>query len=136
MSDQALTIGDVAKETGLPPSTLRYYESAGILPPAGREKGRRRYSADVFKRLAAIRVAREAGFTIAEVRTLLGDVREDMPVSDRWREMARRKLAEVDALIARAHGMKRLLEEGLACGCVSFDDCRVVRRYGGVSAGC
>lgn len=123
-----LTIGQVSKRTGMQPSTLRYYESAGILPPTERVNGRRRYNEDVFRRLAAIQVAREAGFTIAEMRELLGGVDEVSPVSSRWREIALRKLADVNALIERAQGMKRLLEEGLECGCVSFDGCGLLQR--------
>jgi MerR family redox-sensitive transcriptional activator SoxR len=121
-----LAIGDVAARAELAASTLRYYESAGLLPPPARSNGRRRYGEDVFRRLTAIKVAREAGFTISEVRTLLGGVEEGEPISARWREMARRKLGDVEALIERAQGMKRLLEEGLECGCVSFDDCRLL----------
>lgn len=125
---ESLKIGDVAERAELAASTLRYYESAGLLPPPARSNGRRRYGEDVFRRLTAIKVAREAGFTIAEVRTLLGGVEEGEPISARWRELAQRKLGEVEALIERAQGMKRLLEEGLECGCVSFDDCGLLQR--------
>lgn len=124
-----MMIGEVAGRAGLAASTLRYYESAGLLPSPKRSNGRRRYGEEVFRRLTVIRVAREAGFTIAEVRTLLGSVEEGAPISARWRELAERKLVEVEALIERAQGMKRLLEEGLACGCVSFDDCGLMGRF-------
>lgn len=123
-----MTIGEVAERADLAASTLRYYESAGLLPAPERVNGRRRYREDVFRRLTAIKVAREAGFTISEVRTLLGSVEEGEPISVRWREMARQKLRDVEALIERAQGMKRLLEEGLECGCVSFDDCGLLQR--------
>lgn len=124
----AMSIGEVAKRAGVAASAIRYYESAGILPRPRRVNGRRRYGEDVLRRLAAVRVAREAGFTISEVKALLGDVDEVTQVSERWRKMAKRKLEDVEALIERAEGMKRLLEEGLACGCVSFDDCGLVQR--------
>ncbi len=123
-----MTIGEVAERAELAASTLRYYESAGLLRPPARSNGRRRYGEDVFRRLTAIKVAREAGFTIAEVRTLLGSVEEGEPISARWRELAQQKLVEVEALMERARGMKRLLEEGLNCGCVSFDDCGLLQR--------
>ena len=126
----SLKIGEVAERAELAASTLRYYESAGLLPPPARSNGRRRYGEDVFRRLTAIKVAREAGFTISEVRTLLGGVEEGEPISARWRELAQQKLGEVEALIERAQGMKRLLEEGLECGCVSFDDqCHLCRPH-------
>jgi MerR family redox-sensitive transcriptional activator SoxR len=123
-----MIIGEVAARAGIRSSALRYYESTGLLPAPKRVNGRRSYGEDVFRRLTAIKVAREAGFTISEVRTLLGGVEEGEPISARWRELAQQKLGEVEALIERAQGMKRLLEEGLECGCVSFDDCGLLQR--------
>jgi len=123
-----LSIGEVAEKAEIATSAVRYYERTGLLPKAERVSGRRVYGEEVLRRLTAIRVAREAGFTIAETRTLLGDVDEETPVSERWRELAVRKLDDVEALIERANGMKRLLEEGLACGCVSFEDCGILQR--------
>lgn len=118
-----LTIGEVARRAGVRTSTLRYYEGAGLLRPAERVNGRRRYDESVFGRLAAVRLARDAGFTIGEIRTLFGSVEEGAHVPEAWRAMAGRKLAEVDALIERAMGMRRILQEGIDCGCVSFEEC-------------
>lgn len=130
-----MTIGEAASQAGVATSALRYYERAGLLPKVERVGGRRVYGSEVLRRLTAIRVAREAGFTISEVRTLVGDVDEDTALSDRWRELAQRKLADVESLIERAQGMKRLLEEGLACGCVSFDDCGIIQRASAARGG-
>lgn len=121
-----LAIGDVARQAGLRTSTLRYYEDAGLLAPPPRVNGRRRYDPAVLDRLRAIRVARRAGFTLSEIRTLLGGFREETPLSARWRELARRKLAEVDETIARAQGMKRLLEAGLNCDCLTPEECALL----------
>jgi MerR family redox-sensitive transcriptional activator SoxR len=101
-----------------------------VLPPPGRENGRRRYDEEVLRevldRLAIIRVAQQAGFTIAEIRTLLDGFSEDTPPSERWRVLAREKLPEVEALIGRALGMKNLLERGLECECLRIEDCALV----------
>ncbi len=118
-----LTIGAVARRAGLRPSALRYYESVELLPAPARVNGRRRYDAAVLDRLAVIRLAQEAGFTIAEVRELLTG--EDDP-PPRWRALAERKLVEVDAVIARAQATRRLLEESLRCNCVTLGQCASV----------
>lgn len=118
-----LTIGAVARRSGLRASALRYYESAGLLPAPPRVNGGRRYDAAVLERLAVIRVAQEAGCTIAEIRTLLHGFAPDTPPPARWQELATRKLPEVDALIARAQGMKRILEAGLRCECPTLEEC-------------
>lgn len=121
-----LAIGEVARQAGMRPSALRYYEAAGLLPRPRRVSGRRRYDPDVLQRLAVVRVAQQAGFTIAELRTLLHGFGDAVRPAERWRRLAERKLPELDALIARAEGMKRLLQLGLACGCVGWDDCRML----------
>lgn len=119
-----LTIGEVARRAGLRPSAIRYYESAGVLPIPRRVSGQRRYDDDVPQRLAIIRVAQEAGFTVAEIRRLFVHFDADTPASERWQALATQKLAEVEALIVRAQGMKRLLEEGLLrCQCPSLEEC-------------
>jgi MerR family redox-sensitive transcriptional activator SoxR len=105
------------------PSALRYYESVGLLPAPARVSGRRRYDADVLPRLALIAAAQQMGFTIAEIGTLLHGFSPETPASARWRVLAAQKLPEVEALIARAQGMKRLLEEALTCGCLTLDAC-------------
>jgi MerR family transcriptional regulator, redox-sensitive transcriptional activator SoxR len=129
---EGMSIGEVAQKAGVRSSTLRYYESIGLLPTPERENGRRRYDGEVLRevldRLAVVRVAQQAGFTISEVRMLLDGFSEDTPPSERWRVLAREKLPEVDALIERALGMKDLLERGLRCECLSLEDCVLVGR--------
>jgi MerR family transcriptional regulator, redox-sensitive transcriptional activator SoxR len=120
---EQLSIGEVARRTGLRPSALRYYEDVGILPPPRRVNGRRRYDSDVLTQVAVVRMAQEAGFTIEEVRTLLTGFPEGTSASARWRALAHRKLVEVDALIARAQAMRRVLEESLECGCLTLEAC-------------
>jgi len=120
---ESLTIGAVARRTGLRTSAIRYYESLGLIPEARRVNGQRRYSADVFTHLAVVRMAQEAGFTIGDVRTLVTGFPEGTPASDRWRELAKRKLPEVDTRIERLNAVRRVLEESLACGCLTLDAC-------------
>ena len=120
---EEMTIGEVAQQVGVETSTLRYYESLGVLPPPRRVSGQRRYTPTVLKVMQIIKVAKEAGFTLSEIRTLLNGFSVDTAPSERWKELARQKLPEVEALIARAQGMKLLLELGLECECLEVDEC-------------
>jgi MerR family redox-sensitive transcriptional activator SoxR len=95
----------------------------GLLPAPDRVSGRRRYTADVLPRLALIAAAQQMGFTVAEIGTLLHGFSPDTPASARWRVLVAQKLPEVEALIQRAQGMKRLLEEAQTCGCLTLDAC-------------
>lgn len=121
-----LSIGEVARRAGVRTSTLRYYETAGLIPPPHRAGGRRQYEPGVLHRLAVIRVAQQAGFTIAELRILLHGFGDAVRPPERWRRLAERKLVEVDALIQRARGMRHLLRRGLACGCMRWEDCEII----------
>jgi MerR family redox-sensitive transcriptional activator SoxR len=121
-----LEIGAIARKAGIQASAIRFYEQIGLLKAPDRINGRRRYSPDVLPQLRAIQVAQEAGFTLNEISTLFSGFSEDTPVSTRWREMAERKMGEVDALISKAQRMKQVLEEGVRCGCVELEGCLVI----------
>lgn len=121
-----LTIGEVARRAGLRTSAVRYYEDVGILPPAARVGGQRRYDETVVARLAVIHLAQEVGFSVAEIRTLVDGFDTAGIDSEHWQEMARLKMADVDALLQRAERMKLLLEASLACGCLTLDTCQLV----------
>ena len=127
---ESMSIGEVARSTGVKPSALRYYESVGLLPMPERANGRRRYDGalvrEVLNRLAVVRVAQQAGFTISEIGTLLDGFSEDTPPSERWRILAQDKLPEVEAQVERALRMKGLLERGLRCECLRLEECSLV----------
>jgi MerR family transcriptional regulator, redox-sensitive transcriptional activator SoxR len=127
---ESMSIGEVALRAGLRPSALRYYEGVGLLPLPERANGRRRYDGELLRevldRLAVVRVAQQAGFTISEIRTLLDGFSEDTPPSERWRILAQDKLPEVEALVERALSMKDLLERGLRCECLRLEECSLV----------
>jgi MerR family redox-sensitive transcriptional activator SoxR len=118
-----MSIGEVAQRAGLEPSAIRYYESAGLLPAPARVSGRRRYDEDVLEWLSLIALAREAGFTIAEIRQLVSGFAPGTRPAERWRTLATRKLAEVDAMVARAERMRAVLRVALDCGCFRLEDC-------------
>ena len=117
-----LGIGEVARRAGLRTSAIRYYESIALLPPPQRIGGQRRYDPAVVERLAFIQTAQRLGFSLDEIRTLFADGAAT-PLAARWRDLAARKVAEVDRAIAQALAMKRRLNRGLGCGCPTVDDC-------------
>lgn len=77
------SISEVATQVGLRPSAIRYYERIGILPPAQRVSGQRRYDNTVLHRLAVIQRARQTGFTLGEVKELFFGFRAGAPPSIR-----------------------------------------------------
>jgi MerR family redox-sensitive transcriptional activator SoxR len=118
-----MTIGEIADLAGVRPSTIRYYESIGLLTPPTRVHGQRRYEPGVLPILRVIQAAQHAGFSISEIQTLLHDFPDDTPASVRWQTLASKKLGEVEALIEQANTMKRFLEQALQCQCVKLEEC-------------
>jgi MerR family transcriptional regulator, redox-sensitive transcriptional activator SoxR len=118
-----LSIGEVAAASGLRPSALRYYDEVGLIRPAARRGGRRVYRPDVLSRLALVALAREVGFTVAEITALLGGHVND---KERWRAMAERKLDEIDLQMAKLQEMKRLLQAAAVCECGGVDACELI----------
>jgi MerR family transcriptional regulator, redox-sensitive transcriptional activator SoxR len=120
-----MTISELARATGISPSAIRFYEQAGLLPPARRVSGRRVFDDDAIPHLTFVQVAKHAGFTLQEIRRLLRDFR-----SDRWRTLAEQKLTELSALAARVRVMQALLRRLLDCGCFDVQACGdVLRRH-------
>ena len=119
-----LTISQVARQIGLRPSAIRYYERIGLLPPTQRLSGQRRYDAAVLYQLATIQCARELGFTLSEIRHLFFGFRNITRASERWRTLSQGKLAELDRLMGRIKAVRGLLKKLIMkCRCDTLDQC-------------
>ena len=114
-----LTIGQLARLAGVRPSALRYYDAIGLLPPAGREAGRRWYDEASLRRLAAIELWQQAGLRLDEITALMAT----RPGAAERRTAIRARLAELEALVRAAQRAKDLLEHALACPSEVLDDC-------------
>src|SRR5215208_259667 len=114
-----MRIGEVAHRAGVKTSLLRYYEAVGLLPEPARVSGQRRYDETVLRRLAVIDVAQRAGLSLDEIRELVEHGNE--PMSERLRELAQRRLPEIDALIDRARRVRAWLEAAQGCDCQTID---------------
>jgi|SRR5579871_719644 len=119
-----LTISQVARQIRLRPSAIRYYERIGLLPPAPRQSGQRRYDSRVLYRLAIIQRARQLGFTLAEIRYLFFGFRDVTRASERWRTLSQQKLAELDQLMEGMKTVRGLLKRLMTkCRCDTLDQC-------------
>jgi DNA-binding transcriptional MerR regulator len=128
MTMKDLPIGEAARQSGVKVPTIRYYEQIGLLAVPPRSEGnRRQYGGDDLRRLAFIRHARELGFEIEAIRTLL--TLQDQPgqsctAAD---EIARARLAEVEQRIASLRALKAELKRMVAsCAHGTVDRCRVI----------
>ena len=124
MKQPALTIGQVASRAGINSSAVRFYEREGVLPLPERVSGQRRYGEETVRRLEVIDIAKRAGFNLDEIRLLVNDTSGELPL----RELAQRKLPEVEALIARAEAMRDWLLKAQHCRCSSLELCALFAR--------
>lgn len=111
-----LSIGDVARRAGLRTSAIRYYEKMGLLPRTARVCGQRRYDPQILERLAIVRLCQYVGLRIAEIKWLLNEV-PGRPPPERWRALAKDRLAKVNVLIAEAKAIRELLQMTLEHKC-------------------
>ena len=82
-----LPIGTVAERYGVPATTLRYWEQIGVLPAQERAAGQRRYDLDAVRRIKFIRMAKQAGLSLDDIRALLAghvDQARPSPTGPRW----------------------------------------------------
>lgn len=119
-----MTIGGLARSANVEVETIRYYQRIGILPLPPRARGSiRRYPGEALKRLRFIRRAQRLGFSLDEVKTLLG--LSDGKHCAQTRQLAERKLALIEEKLADLSAMRDALTD-LVCAC----------RRGGRGCGC
>jgi MerR family transcriptional regulator, redox-sensitive transcriptional activator SoxR len=130
MDSSEMTIGQVAERAGVAASSIRYYESIGLLPEPERLHGQRRYGGDVLGRLAFIGVAQSAGFKLQEIKQLVDGVDAGRGMADRMRALSSQKLEEIEALLERTKAMKGWLEVAKECGCETPAQCALFPQPG------
>ncbi|MBB3109597.1 MerR family redox-sensitive transcriptional activator SoxR [Paenibacillus phyllosphaerae] len=119
-----LSIGKLAEKAEINASTLRYYESVGLLPDPERQNGQRRYDEGVLDRINFIKVAQQTGFSIQEITILLEGFEPGDSLSDRWEQMAKQKRAELEARKKQLNSMIQILDSGLSCKCLTWSECK------------
>lgn len=107
-----LTIGELARTTGVATSAVRYWEELGLVPAPARVSGQRRYPASAVGLVGLILLLRDVGFTLREVKALVASRSDDLHA---WRELHQRKLAELDERIAQAQAARTAIAHALAC---------------------
>ncbi|MGH8862995.1 MAG: MerR family transcriptional regulator [Jatrophihabitantaceae bacterium] len=118
-----ISISELAAATNRRPSAIRYYEELGLLTEAGRVAGRRQYEPDALRTIAVIDTAQRAGLSLAEIKTLLRASENDTTSVAVLRDLAERRLPEVNALIDNAVLVREWLEFAARCECPDLDSC-------------
>ncbi len=124
LAKRGLTIGTVARRTGLATSAIRYYEDEGLVHPDRNEAGHRRYERSDLRRLSFVMIWQDLGFGIAEIRTALNSLPENRtPTKADWAKISGRFGTELDARIAKMQALRLRLDGCIGCGCLSLKNC-------------
>lgn len=124
-----LSIGDIARRTGLAVSAIRYYEAEGLIHPWRNAGGQRRFQRADIRRLSFVMVAQQFGFSLQRIREELDRLpRTRAPAKADWTRVARSLRAELDARIEALERLRETLDGCIGCGCLSLDVCQLYNR--------
>lgn len=119
-----LTVGEVARRSGLAVSTLHFYEAKGLIQNWRTAGNQRRYPRAVLRRVAVIKVAQRVGIPLAEIRQALATLPGDeTPSAEDWRTLSTAWQAKLDARIEKLTRLRDQLDNCIGCGCLSIRAC-------------
>ena len=125
--ESVLTIGEVARRSGVATSALRYYEERGLITSRRAGSGHRRYPRSVLRRVAFIVFAQHVGLTLEEIGAELANLpAQHAPTGEDWSRLSTTWTTRIDRRIAELERLKIGLTGCIGCGCLSLDRCRLV----------
>jgi len=133
--EDRLTIGEVARRSGLAASAIRFYEGQGLIRAERTPSGQRRFRRDVLRRIAFIRIAQRVGLSLEEIVAALAELPADRaPGAHDWQRLTSGWRQRIDQRIALLEALRGGLTTCIGCGCLSLKTC-ALSNPGDVAAG-
>lgn len=127
--DETISIGVLAKRTGLAVSAIRFYEDRGLIFSKRTDGNQRRFRRSDIRRLSFILIAQRLGLGLQEIELAMASLpRERTPTSTDWRRINQSIRAEIDTRIALLTRTRSKLDECIGCGCMSMERCQRINR--------
>ncbi len=121
-----LSVGEVARRSGVAVSALHFYEAKGLIHSSRSPGNQRRYSRSVLRRVAFIRVAQRVGISLADIAEALASLPSGKePDRADWERLSTAWRARLDAHMAQLKKLRDTLDDCIGCGCLSIDRCRL-----------
>lgn len=121
-----LSVGEVARRSGVPVSTLHFYEAKGLISSSRTQGNQRRYARDVLRRVAFIRVAQRVGIALSDIAAALATLPATAaPGREDWTRLSTAWRADLDERMAQLKKLRDTLDDCIGCGCLSIDRCRL-----------
>ena len=119
-----MTIGEVAKRSGVATSALRFYEAEKLISSTRTEGNQRRFARATLRRVAVIRAGQAAGIPLTRIRAAFRELPDERtPTKADWRRLAEAWRSDLDARIAQLEGLRDDLSSCIGCGCLSITNC-------------
>jgi MerR family redox-sensitive transcriptional activator SoxR len=126
MEDANLSVGYVAKRTGVKVSTLHFYEQKGLIRSWRNQGNQRRYKRDVLRRISVIKAAQRLGISLQNIhQTFLGMPNERTPDKKDWAQLSKRWQQQLDQQINSLIKLRDSLDGCIGCGCLSMQKCPI-----------
>jgi MerR family redox-sensitive transcriptional activator SoxR len=122
--EKALSVGELAKRSGVTVSALHFYEAKGLIRSLRTQGNQRRYPREVLRRVSIIKVAQRVGVPLASIHEALNTLPEDRaPTAAEWRRLSSKWKGELDERIAKLTRLRDQLDQCIGCGCLSMRNC-------------
>lgn len=122
----SLSVGEVARRSAVPVSTLHFYEAKGLISSQRSAGNQRRYARDVLRRVAFIRVAQRVGISLADIEEALASLPQHVaPSRSDWARLSARWRQRLDAQIEQLERLRDTMDDCIGCGCLSIDRCKL-----------
>jgi MerR family redox-sensitive transcriptional activator SoxR len=126
MKDANLSVGYVAKRTGVKISTLHFYEQKGLIRSWRNQGNQRRYKRDVLRRISVIKAAQRLGISLSSIhQTFLSMPSERTPDKKDWAQLSKRWQQKLDQQIGALTKLRNSLDGCIGCGCLSMQSCPI-----------
>lgn len=126
MRGREISIGQLARRTGLAVSAIRYYEAEGLVHPARNAGGQRRFLRSDIRRLSFVMIAQQFGFSLVRIREALDGLPEQRtPNAADWARLSAGFREELDSRIETLTRLRENLDGCIGCGCLSLEKCKL-----------
>jgi MerR family transcriptional regulator, redox-sensitive transcriptional activator SoxR len=127
VASDELTIGELARRSGVSRSALRFYEEQGLIRARRTDGNQRRYERAMLRRIAFIQAGKAAGIPLRRIHAALATLPENrIPTRRDWERLSKRWRQDLDARIATLEALRGRLSTCIGCGCLSIDKCELL----------
>jgi MerR family redox-sensitive transcriptional activator SoxR len=129
LTEANLTVGYIAKRSGVKVSTLHFYETKNLIKSWRNNGNQRRYKPDVLRRIAVIKAAQTMGISLENIKITLNTLPESRtPTKQDWAKLSKQWQTQLDARIAHMQRLRDKIDGCIGCGCLSLKNCPIYNK--------